>query len=315
VDSMVEQAGFSSPDPLPTHRLDPFGAQLLWRTAIRRSGSDLLDIAESARLAAEAEHLIQEWKVKVDNISGHEELDQFIQWRAHFQVLLDECDADDADSRQSRLLLEISRGQLQLPRHLVLAGMRELSPRQQDIINALPENNVTVYTLADQADTCGPAPGRFEAADRGAEWRAAIEWARAQMHDSDRKVAIVAANLQEDAAHARRLLHTLLPAGSYNVSVGRPLSEWPLMRPALCWPKLLTHTPPYAPADAGAALLAGHCAGHEKEAGARARIDARWRLRERLLIHESEWQRGLQSCRRLNRAWQQAASLYPQRGE
>lgn len=304
IDALAETAAFTCEEPLRAHRLDAFASQLVWQEAIREHSNGLLDLNECARLAADAEHLIQEWYVSTANPMGHEELDQFLQWREQYHALLEQYDADDADTRFNRLLEEIAAGRLRLPRRVVWAGIREVSPRQQRLRQLLDEQGCRQLELSDTPLLgLAPAPVRVEAADHHDEWRCAVEWAREQLRDPTRTVAIVAVNLQSEVAHARRILHRSLPVDVYNVSVARPLSEWPLVRAALSWLKLLIEPLPYAPADAGAALLGGHCAGHLEEAGMRASVDARWRLRETLAIDEEAWHRALSSCPRLKRAW------------
>src|SRR5690606_430608 len=138
---------------------------------------------------------------------------------------------------------------------------------------------------------------RFAADDMLAEWRAAAAWAAQQLdtHSSSR-FAIVASDLQDKAPFARRLLHTTLQGHAFNLSVGRPLDEWPLVRAALAWLALLAQDPPYRPADLARALLGGHCVGHRSEAAARAQLDAQWRLQQTLKLGTADWQNALQCC-------------------
>lgn len=306
IDTATETLAFAPDAPLPSFRLDAFGAQLVWHEAIEAEGGELLDVRECARLAAEAEHLVREWQVETHGHPDHVELNQFLAWRERYHALLRQYDADDAEARFDHLLQALANGQLSLRSHVVLAGTRELSPRQRQLCRLLATRGCSVYRYEDTSCMHPERPRLVAADDRFDEWQRAVAWACEQLASPQRKVAIVAASLQADAAHARRVLSRMLPADAYNVSVGRPLIEWPLARAGLAWLKLLLQPLPYRPEEAGLALLEGHCAGHSEEAGTRAFFDAHWRLQACIAVDDEEWQRLLSACPRLASAWQEA---------
>lgn len=304
-DGLAEQASFDPDGGLPMHRLDSFAARLLWRDAIRQDAdAGLLDPYEAAKLSADAEHLIQEWHIDAPD-DANEEYAQFVRWRAQYRALLAERQADDADTRMNLLLAQLRIGMLRIPHLLVLAGMRELSPRQQALLDAMISRGSEVCRLAE--DEVAPAVARrFEADDLLGEWRAAAAWAARQLGTTPGRFAIVAADLQDNAPFARRVLHAALDGQPFNVSVGRPLDEWPLVNAALAWLSLLAQPAPYAPADLARALLGGHCVGHDSEAAARAQLDAQWRYQQTLTLSASAWQRALDACPALQQAWEVA---------
>ena len=308
-DNLAEQASFDPDGGLPLHRLDSFAARLLWRNAIRQDAdASLLDPYEAAKLSAEAEHLIQEWHIQAPD-DANEEYAQFVRWRARYRQLLAECGADDTDTRMNLLLAQLRIGMLRIPRAIVLAGMRELSPRQQALLDALVARGSEVYRLAE--DEMAPAKAqRFAADDLLSEWQAAAAWAARQLDKSTGRFAIVAADLQDNAPFARRVLQSALGGQAFNVSVGRPLDEWPLVNAALAWLTLLAQPGPYAPADLARALLGGHCVGHGSEAMARAQLDAQWRYQQTLTLSGSAWQRALDACPMLQQAWKVAVPAF-----
>src|SRR5690606_17976338 len=126
-----------------------------------------------------------------------------------------------------------------IPPDLILAGMRELSPRQRDLLEALQRRGSRIHRLSETDGATGAAY-RWAASDPGAEWRAAAEWAARSLDASaEGRFAIIAAGLQDHAPFARRVLDGALGHHAFNVSVGRPLDEWPLVRAALAWIALL----------------------------------------------------------------------------
>lgn len=313
VEALAEQTAFHGPSGLPAHRLDDFAARLLWRDAVLHDDAQpLLDAHEAARLAAEAEHLVQEWQVQADG-QPHEEYTQFLRWRRQYHSQLRACDADDADTRINFLLTQLDDGHLRLPEQIVLAGMRETSPRQQRLFAILQARGVLIYQLSEPVAVAAQVQ-RHAAPDPGNEWLAAAGWAARQLRHGDGRYAIVAADLQNQAPFARRILRRVLGDTPFNVSVGRPLQEWPLVGAALIWLRLLAQTDAYAPADLARAMQAGHCRGDLREAAARAGIDAQWRFDQTLSLSPTDWLHALRPCPLLAQAWQEARAIFDAQG-
>ncbi|UXY14071.1 PD-(D/E)XK nuclease family protein [Chitiniphilus purpureus] len=306
LEALLESALFL-PDapPLPARRLDSFGARLLWADTIRaaETARPLLDERRLAALAEEADALADEWRIGLDAPDAGEETQRFALWRQRYRRQLAKLDADDATGRAEQVLALLTAGGLALPSQLIWAGFRDLSPRQAALWHALAGQGVAQARLADPP--VAAAPQRFTALDPQAEWRAAAAWAAEQLTaDPQGRYAILAPQLEGVAPFARRvLLQTLGETVPFNVSVARPLCDWPLAHAALGWLSVLTLRTDYRPAQLGAALLAGHCAGDLAEAGERARLDAQWRRRGVLVLSTADWLRELFACPRLSNAW------------
>ncbi|KAF0814209.1 hypothetical protein IGB42_01106 [Andreprevotia sp. IGB-42] len=304
--AQAEAAAFLPGEILPAHTLDAFSAQLLWTLAIRTEEKDrpLFDERQLALLAADADALISEWVLRLHAAEETDESRQLARWQARYRKLLARTDAEDGEAGIARTLRLLENGQLRAPAHLVLAGFRELSPRLIRLLAAMAAQGAQLYRLEDAA-TQQTQTGRYQAADRTAEWTAAAQWAaRALQAEPTGRFAILAPRLENDAPFARRvLLDAIGDADLINIAIGRPLSEWPLVRAALAWLAVLTRPGNWQPAELGAALLAGHCAGEVAEAGERARIDAQWRWRGTLEVAQHEWLRQLFTCPQLSVAW------------
>src|SRR5690606_36448983 len=187
---------FGDPAALAGNRLDDFGARLLWRRVIENETTGLLDTFEAARLAADARHLMHEWAVDVPTEVIHEEYDHFMSWHTAYEEELAACDADDAELRLQRLLLclEGDGGGLRLPEHIVLAGRREFRRRQQRWLTALEGPDCCIHLLAHSGSPAREI-SRHAAAERGAEWRAAVAWGRRKLDSGTGRYAIVAMSL------------------------------------------------------------------------------------------------------------------------
>ena len=313
---MADAHAFLPDAAVAGHRLDAFAAQWLWADVIARAEADrpLLDVAQAAALAADADRQIDEWMLRVPPAMETAESRRLAEWRAAYRKALARADAEDDNLGYENVLRRLEAGAPAGARHVVLAGFGEISPRLGRLLAALRAGGAELAQLQEARDAA--APLRVQAADRHAEWQAAAAWAAQRLRgDPQGRYAIVAAQLQEDAPLARRRLARTLAAGpqgpalAFNVAVGRPLAEWPAARAALAWLAVLAQFAREGACPApmlGAALLAGHCAGDLRDGGAHAALDAGWRRRQHAVRSLDEWLADLRRCGRLDAAWQHA---------
>ncbi|WP_051710829.1 PD-(D/E)XK nuclease family protein [Andreprevotia chitinilytica] len=311
--SLDEATAFLPDVSLPAHRFDDFAAQLIWAQAIHSEEKErpIFDERQLAALATQADALQADWDVRIKPDEATEEAIRYSHWQSRYRKLLTKLDGDDDNQRIERVSRLLERGQLTIPSMLILAGFRELSPRLTRLLTAIAAHGCRIHHLLDDGETATEPPRRFAATDRTGEWRAAAGWAAQQLAAKpESHFAILAPRLENDAPFARRVLLDAMGSGdAFNVAIGRPLADWPLARAALAWLVVLTENKSWQPADLGAALLAGHCAGDAGEAAERARIDARWRQRGVLKVDRHDWLRELFTCPRLSAAWLAAKAI------
>jgi probable DNA repair protein len=318
----ADQLSFLPASGLASRTVDGFGGRLLWQRVIAEVEAEhaLLDVSQAARLAAEADRLMDDWRIDVP--PGHETVDyqRFKLWREHYKARLAELDMDDANQAYERVHDALSSGMLHLPfTTLVLAGFNEVSPRLASVLESMARQGVQLLRL-DQPFPVASAIHRLAAADPDSEWRRAAGWAATQLKQHpEGRYAIVAARLEEDVVLAHRSLRAALGADDegrvvpYNIAVARPLSEWPLVRAALQWLQVMaTFAQRHGgePADLGKALLSGACAGGASEAAGRAMLDAHWRRHATIRVSAEEFVRLLgRHAPRLEAAWGQCQHM------
>ncbi|MVW71963.1 PD-(D/E)XK nuclease family protein [Bordetella sp. 15P40C-2] len=296
----ADDLAFIADTHLPAHRLDAFATQMVWVDAIRAEEGErvLLDVAQAACLAMDADALSDEWAIEVPAGAETDEYRGFARWRARYRQTLLALDAEDANLGYSRVLQALQQQQVPAPQYLILAGFTDVSPRFAAMLDAFQEAGADIAWLQENVAEA-TSPTRYCAEDNGSEWRAAAAWAAQKLQaDPHGRYAIVSAQLQAEAPFARRVVGQALAAGAhpFNVAVGRPLTEWPAVRAALAWLQALADVDHEGAADAavlGAALLAGHCAGDVSDAARLAAIDARWRRLGVARIDAAHWQRDL----------------------
>lgn len=282
----ADELSFAVDVMTPAHYLDAFAARGLWRQVIEEIEGDdtsgLLDKATAARLALEADTLVDEWELVVDPALETPDYQRFAMWRDSYRERLTELDAEDGNISIGRVCRAAANGALPIDFDiLVLAGFNELSPRLQALVAAFGARGVSVLTLSAPRSAAGQKQ-RVVVADTDTEWWAAARWARDRLQENPQgRFAIVGSRLEADVALVHRVLRqTLPPTEGYNIAVARPLSEWPAVRAALAWLAVLADfkgAGRVSPKVAGAALLAGACAGASVEVAGRAKLDAQWR--------------------------------------
>jgi len=312
---LLRQASFESDLSSQATILDNFSSQALWVKTIEQAEDTdpLLDVNLAAKSAQQADTLLSDWEIEVGDEESTEEFERFGRWQDAYRQNLHAIDALDSNTLASRVLSLIEAGSLALPQTLVLAGFSELSPRMLRILGALREQGTAVQRLEERS-RFSQIPRCVALETYQDEWMAAACWAKEKLLSSPQgKFAIIAVSLDADVAHARRALDKVLkPDGDslpYNVAVGRPLSDWDLGRAMLLWLNTFVQfslAQEIAPKDLGAALLAGHCAGHVTEAGARANVDARWRNDEVISVSLTAWQKKIESTEQLAASWNMA---------
>lgn len=311
-----------------SYLLDSFSSLYVWEQTIYSqtvTDSSLIDVPQAAKLAADADLLMDEWALQVSVTQQTTDSMQFMQWRNAYRAHLAANDLDDQNQATQRVVNALEQEQYKPHwRHVVLVGLHDVSTRQQQLLTALEAQGVSLYRYHDDtqgSDQCL----RVEVPTPDAEWRAAANWAAKQLTQYPTgRFAIVALDLQNQSAFAHRVLAHELSANtnnptafSWNIAVGRPLSAWPLVRAALAWLNALAEstTTQISSSTIGAALLAGHCVGMQSEQNDRAMLDVRWRKEQLLLISTQKIQDQLDQCELLGPAWRQAQTYLEQHNQ
>lgn len=318
---LADQLSFMPQAQLASHTVDAFGAQLLWQRVIKEVEADraLLDVAQAAKLAADADRLLDDWRIQVPDQGLTVDYQRFQLWRERYRSVLNEMDAEDSNLAYERIHAAICCGAMPaVVPVLVMAGFNEISPRLAAILEAQREQGVSILRLS-QAGAPAQKVQRIAAPDPDTEWRYAALWAANRLReDPAGRYAIVAAQLEADVPLVHRYLRAALGvdqsgrAMPYNVAVARPLAEWAVVRAALAWLQVLSRYArkrPCEPAELGPALLAGACVGDASEAGGRAALDAYWRRQATVSVTATQFAASLdRHAPRLAAAWRDCLS-------
>lgn len=284
-------------------------ARLVWEQVINAHLDDhfsLLNLHASARSAQSAWRLLNEHEYSLDNLGQHvdEDVAVFRLWaQAYSEKCVEQHWLDEARLGEY-VYYSIETDQLSLPSEVLLAGLEELTPIQKKIISQLETKGVTVGDLfsPDQSELSDRATQNNKQSNQTKsnqkrlslqttrdEIKAAALWARQQVtQDPETKIAIVIPQLASVRVDVVRILDqalcpaVILPgnqdiARPYDISLGLPLGEYPVVFDALLMLECLNHR---MPMEKVGRLLASSFSGDTKaEHHARALLDA-W-LREK----------------------------------
>lgn len=258
------EAAMRADAPLP-RLLSAEQEEQVWAAIIREDGDALLRIDATARRARAAWKLLHDWQLDLADrrFDFNENSSAFGKWARRFR---ERCRAQELASEAdlpALLRSVIPGGGCTVPERLLLVGFYEREPGLEALAAALRAAGCLVKWVAMSAVSSRTRCLRAD--DAKHEMALASAWARRLLQaDPQTRIGIVAPDLGQIRAaldHALRktlapgTLHPALPHGPrpWNVSLGRPLAEEPLVATAL---GLLALT--QAPADASAlgALLA-----------------------------------------------------------
>ena len=263
--------------------------QALWERVVgdSREGEGLLARVQAAAACREA------WRTAhafgfAGSIAGFAENEDTRAFLAWSRAIEHECARNgwtDAARLPALVSSHLANSVLKRPSCLVLHAFDLLSPQQRNFVDALEATGVEVFESAPVRS--GGRAMRLSFPTGKDEILAAARWARARLEQSPdpgtARIAIVVPDLQKQRKAIRRLFAAVLSPGPdsvppFNISLGEPLSGFPIVHAAL----LLLEAASGARiefARLSLLLRSPFIAGGEEEQAARARLEAR--LRER----------------------------------
>ncbi|MEE8263194.1 MAG: PD-(D/E)XK nuclease family protein [Gammaproteobacteria bacterium] len=269
--------------------LNSFQEQALWERIISESSEAelLLQVPATAKAAREAWKLLNEWQIQwpfPDSLMN-EDTRAFTRWA---RLYVDRCAVHGwLDTAQlSPILAErLTQEKNPIATHVLLTGFDEFTPQQLELLDALKRCGTEVCEV-ESAQSAGRAV-RTGLADVTAEINAAALWARALFEQGNMtRIGVVVPNLAAlrpriEAIFDDVLLpETVLPRTPvldrpYNITLGLPLSRYPIIHTALLILELVRGSLPLE--KLSVLLRSPHLAGAEEEVARRALLDERLR--------------------------------------
>ena len=287
----------------PRPRVTDHAAAELWRRAVDADGDDTLDaraLAASASQAWDDLHAYGEGDERWRTWRGDDEPAAFARWADRYQDELTALGVTDAAGAPGRLAQAARSMEAWRGRRAVLVGFIAPEPGLRRVVGALRDAGMVVDELDHLANE-RTVPRSVAFASAGDELAAALAWARAEVEgDPDLRVGIVIPDLATRLVEVRRAARDRLGAPgddarapAWNVSLGPPLAEVPLVATALGLLALAWSTLPVG--QASALLRSRHLPAPADDARlARARAERAWLERGVRFVRADDARRALE---------------------
>ncbi len=256
---------------------------LLWEEIIgQQTGGTLLRPAAAADSARSAYALYLAWRLDEHPLSllGGDETRSLLAWVKTFEARLARHRLLSPAALPAMLTEAYRKDLMPVPGRLIYSGFDDLSPVQADLLETLRDLGCELIEYPGEE-----RPGtrqRMQAADSETEIRMAAEWARALLNrQPDMRIAVISVRIAQLRNDLERLFGEILApvdylggtaaASFFNISLGRPLAQCPLVAHALAALRLLTGAQPLH--DIGQLLRSPFLGGHAEEWERRALFD------------------------------------------
>lgn len=245
--------------------------QYLWEAILADSG--LLALPEAAAQCREAWRLAHQWRIRAEG--GNEDSVAFAEWSREYE----QRTRGDTDAARLPDLMAGYLGRVKAPKLLVAYGFDVVPPQTRAFFDRL------------DSEACAPekisgACGKTAYQSARLELEAAAKWARARLEEGRTRIGVVVPDLQRRRSEVVRIFSRTMQPGynqpsakpeamPFNVSLGLPLSAWPLVDAALSLLALAHGEVDFSVASQ--LVRSPFLGGAESEISRRAVLDARLR--------------------------------------
>jgi probable DNA repair protein len=239
-----QAAQFSAAQPL---LLDVQQELALWERIVEQSdeAQRILDVRALSAQARDAWGIVCAHQLHdvLSRSAQTEETQAFLRWSRSFTRFCDTHGLIDTARLPDALATEYREGRLPAPRRIALAGFDALDPQRAALLDALRTRGAQVDSL--RPDGPRGTAGAISHAGPEDEVRYAAAWASALLESQpDTRIGIVVPDLAARRAAIVRIFDGVLQPGAmlapgtvrarpWNLSLGLPLADWPVVHAAL----------------------------------------------------------------------------------
>jgi probable DNA repair protein len=249
--------------------------QHLWQEILKEH--DFLLQADAAEQCREAWRLMHQWRIAAG--AGNEDALAFSSWGSKYRKHA----ASDIDAARLPDLMAQHLNKLRKPKLLVAYAFDVMPPQTREFLEMFESTSCTPESIHAEC-----ARASFPSAKH--EIEAAAKWARARLEEGKTRIGVVIPELSQRRAQVIRVFSRVMQPGynlpavypstaktpmPFNVSLGKPLSSFPLVRLALDLLELAFQSVEFSRASQ---LVRSPFLGHaDSELARRGALDARLR--------------------------------------
>lgn len=246
----------------------------LWQSIIERCADEtqLLNITTTAYAAQQTWQLTHLWQIEISEqcFSDTQESQTFLRWALAFQQYCQQENYIDKASIATMLLGSWSEKNPPNCQQLIFACFNEIAPLYQSLMTTLRQLGMVIDMA--QFQTQAKAIYQIPFADPEQEIQAMAKWAYGQLKEGEQQIACIIPDLQAQRNQVERAFsQTQLRSVDYNISLGKPFSQYPMIQIALQILKLSDH---FIPLEVVSSVLRSPFLGDaEREIDQRAMLD------------------------------------------
>ena len=227
--------------------ISPAQELYVWEQIIQNSesGHSLLQVAETAKAVMRAWEICKEWQLPFSELAQtpSEDTAAFIGWAGQFEAICKENGWQDNAGLSDAVGNFFESDMIRPPEQMIMAGFDELSPCRLSLLEKMQAAGSEIFCL-DGPDHSHHAK-RCELADTDTEINVAARWARACLEENiEGRIGVIVPDLQnfrpalirvfDDVFHPSKSLSPQNTGNRlFNISLGQPLSEYPVVSAAL----------------------------------------------------------------------------------
>src|SRR6185503_5808283 len=235
VSRLYEDALYSDIKAALPMLLTPAQEQELWKQIVAKSG--LLSVDETAARCRDAWSLMHEWRVRPGE--ANDDTAAFLSWKNTYEKRT----SSEVDAARLPDLVAEHLKELKKPKLVVAYAFDILAPQTQEFFNALSSHGVEVLQCFPEKKNASCTRAVFSSAKE--ELQKAAEWARARLEANPAaRIGVVVPELEERRKEVARVFSRTMRPGynlpgtanapmPFNISLGLPLKEYPLIHAAL----------------------------------------------------------------------------------
>src|SRR5437660_10288006 len=251
--------------------LTPAQEEELWKQVV--GGSGLLAVEGAAAKCRDAWNLANLWRIRPG--AGNQDSEAFARWLTHYKKKTEnDLDTPRLPDALQRFLPELKR-----PKLVVAYAFDILPPQTKEFLDAL---GTEIAFCRSDPQSAIVSRAAFDSAKH--EIEAAARWARARLEAGGKRIGVVIPSLREKRKEVVRVFSRVMRPGGektampFNVSLGTPLQEFPIVNAALTVLRFSQEEISFE--EASRIVRSPFIGGAESELGARMKLEAR--LRDKL---------------------------------
>lgn len=289
IERLYADALYSELAPRLPALLTPAQEQAVWEGIVRSSeaGKSLLSVPSAAALAREAWQLSHAWRLtdRLKAYPANDDARAYADWAWRYDGATKRDRQCDRAGLADIVAPHLGHAALHRPAALVAYGFDMLTPQQREFLRAIAAAGTEL--LESGPEERGATVRRVAFNSAREEIRAAARWARSRLAaDPGARIGIVVPDLAQTRNALRRAFAQVmvpghaLPGGGagllpFNISLGQPLSSYPLVAAAMLVLDIARGEVEFS--HASRLLRSPFLAGAEKELAQRAGLDAELR--------------------------------------